>query len=116
MFSIKCEERIEKGFADAAAAYPEIYGKIIEKFNECSEHETILMKYLYAAMPLSDLGNYTFEDFSDYAKQGVLLWEKGPFAGKVPEDIFLNYVVYHRINEEDISPCRSFFYSQLSNG
>lgn len=114
MFSIKCEERIEKGFADAAAAYPEIYGKIIEKFNECSEHETILMKYLYAAMPLSDLGNYTFEDFSDYAKQGMLLWEKGPFAGKVPEDIFLNYVVYHRINEEDISPCRSFFYSQLS--
>lgn len=114
MFSMKCEERIEKGFADAASAYPELFEKIKVKLHECSAQETLLMKYLYVTMPLSDLGNYSFEDFLDYGKQGALLWEKGPFAGKIPEDIFLNYVVYHRINEEDISPCRTFFYSRLS--
>lgn len=115
MFSVKCEERIENGFADTASAYPELFEKIKIKLQECSPQETLLMKYLYAAMPLSDLGNYSFEVFLDYAKQGALLWEKGPFAGSIPEEIFLNYVVYHRINEEDISPCRTFFYSCLSD-
>lgn len=27
---------------------------------------------------------------------------------------FLNYVLFHRVNEEEIAPCRTFFYSELA--
>lgn len=34
---------------------------------------------------------------------------------KLPEDIFLNYVLAHRVNEEEVLPCRSFFWSLLKD-
>ena len=32
---------------------------------------------------------------------------------ELPEDVFVNYVLYDRINSEDITDCRPFFYEQI---
>ncbi len=34
---------------------------------------------------------------------------------ELPEDLFVHDVLYYRINSEDISDCRSFFYEQLKD-
>ncbi|MEG1505753.1 MAG: transglutaminase domain-containing protein, partial [Lachnospiraceae bacterium] len=73
------------------------------------------MKYLYGNMPYSDMGNYSFETFLDYALHGVTLWEESQEVRELSEEMYLNYVLYHRINEEEITPCRSFFCAQLKN-
>ncbi|MCD8380868.1 MAG: transglutaminase-like domain-containing protein [Lachnospiraceae bacterium] len=71
------------------------------------------LTYLYSAMPLSDLLDYPVSLFEAYAKHGAWLYQHGPFAGKVPERLFANYVLHHRVNNEDLVDNRSFFYAQL---
>ena len=71
--------------------------------------------YLYAFMPLSDIGDYTADTFLDFARQGAFLFKEGEFKGKIDEEIFAEYVLGARINNEDISENRSFFYREVSN-
>ena len=60
------------------------------------------MKYLYSNMPYSDVGNYTFDTYLDYVQQGIYLWENSPYVKNYPELYFLNYVLFHRTNDEEI--------------
>ena len=34
-------------------------------------------------------------------------------VAELPEEIFLNYVLFHRVNEEEIAPCRTFFRREI---
>ncbi|MGB8455198.1 MAG: transglutaminase-like domain-containing protein [Anaerocolumna sp.] len=115
MFSEKSKIRIENRFGQLAQEVPFLQKAAADRLETCKEETALAMKYLYTTMPLSDIGNYPFETFSDYAGHGIKLWEKGIYSRQIPEDIFLNYVLYHRINEEEILPCRTFFYDQIKN-
>ena len=82
---------------------------------QCSEDEAQAMKFLYSAMPLSDLLDYPAVLYLEYARHGVFLWKEGPFAGKVPEKLFANYVLHYRAHNEDIADTRSFFYREIKD-
>lgn len=82
---------------------------------ECTEDEAEALQFLYSAMPLSDLLDYPAQRYLAYARHGVFLWQEGPFAGKVPEKIFANYVLHHRVHNEDIADTRAFFYERLKD-
>ena len=60
------------------------------------------------------MGNYSFEIFLDYAKNSVRIWHESEGVKLLPEDIYLNYVLYHRVNEEEIAPCRTLFAEEIS--
>ena len=79
----------------------------------CTEDEAEALRFLYSAMPLSDMLDYPAAVYLAYAKHGVFLWQEGPFAGKVPEKLFANYVLHHRVHNEDIADTRRFFYDRL---
>lgn len=115
MFSEEYSREIAEAFQaqmrELGAAGEVIAGRVAE----CTEDEAEALKYLYMAMPVSDAADYPFELYLDYARHGVFLWKEGPYAGKVPEKLFANYVLHHRINNEDLTPCRGFFYSQLKD-
>ena len=68
--------------------------------------------WLYAASPISDWINYDPDLFLACAAHGVYLRENALY--EVPEDIFLNYVLHIRVNEEDLCNCRPLFYDLLS--
>lgn len=86
---------------------------ILHKLSLCNKEEEFLMKYLYASMPLSDISNYDFELFYEYVKHGIFLRENTPWGHKIPEDIFLNYVLHYRVNNEAIEDCRKEFYKMV---
>ena len=86
---------------------------ILHKLSLCNEEERFLMEYLYSTMSLSDISNYDFEIFYNYVKHAIFLRENTPWGAKIPEDIFLNYVLYYRINNEDIEDCRKIFYDMI---
>ena len=114
MFLEKSKSRIEAEFAKRAAEVPA--AKEAEKEIETYRPEVALaLKFLYTTMPLSDVGNYGVSSFLDYAEHGVFLWENSPYVKKMPEEIFLNYILYHRINTEEILDCRSIFYEDLKD-
>ena len=106
-------ERIEKNYLEQTKSLPRFFPSIDEKIQKCTEEVALACKYLYAFMPYSDIGNYPFEVFLDYAENGVQLWKENPQIADMPEDIFLNYVLFHRVNEEEIAPCRTFFRTEI---
>ena len=87
--------------------------EIAAALSRCTEEEARALTFLYSAMPLSDLLDYPASLFLAYAKHGVFLWNQGPFAGRVPEKLFANYVLHYRVNNEDITETRGFFYDKV---
>lgn len=114
MFSALCEQSINSSYQAFLKEMPELGNAIQQKIAACTSDEAILIKYLYGNMPISDMVSYPFETFMDYAEHGAFLWSQGYGKG-IPEQIFLDHVVFHRINTEDISSCRTFFYNELKS-
>ena len=71
------------------------------------------LEYLYASMPLSDAANYPPELFEGFAAHGRFLRENVPWCRDLSEELYLNQVLFHRVNDEEISDCRALFYEKL---
>lgn len=115
MFLQQNRQRIEREYIIRKEEIPRVFSKIDDKIAACTQEVALAVKYLYAFMPCSDIGNYPFEYFFDYACHGYRLYEEYSEVRSLPEDIFLNYVLFHRVNEEEIRPCRSLFYESLKD-
>ena len=62
--------RIEENYLEQAKNLPRVFAPVDEKLQKCTEEVALACKYLYAFMPYSDIGNYPFEVFLDYAENG----------------------------------------------
>lgn len=113
MFLGENRERIEREYHVRQMELPEIFTEIEDELAHCEEDVALAVRYLYTYTPYSDIGNYPFAYFLDFAEHGVKLWRESEEVQSFPEEIFLNYVLFHRVNEEEILPCRSLFYGQL---
>lgn len=113
-FLKESRERILKGYEEIKVQFPGIFEETDKKIKEQEPETALALKYLYMTMPCSDMGNYSFEIFLDYAKNSVWIWHESEGVKLLPEDIYLNYVLYHRVNEEEIAPCRTLFAEEIS--
>ena len=86
--------------------------KQIRSFVEDSKYRKEL-EYLYASMPLSDAVNYPPELFEGFAAHGHFLRENVDWCRELSEELYLNQVLFHRVNDEEISECRELFYKKL---
>lgn len=71
------------------------------------------LAYLYMTMPYSDLADIKEDILLDYVEQADFLRKNR--AKNIEEDIFLKYILYHRVNNEKIVKNRTYFYSLLKN-
>lgn len=71
------------------------------------------LEFLYTAMPLSDAANYDPDLFESYAAHGRFLRENVEWCKELSEEMYLNEVLCHRVNDEEISDCRKVFYDAL---
>lgn len=115
MFLEKNRDRIQKDFEDFSMELPQMAEEIKKRMEALKPDVVLGMKYLYSNMPYSDVGNYTFDTYLDFVQQGIYLWENSPFIQEYPEEFFLNYILFHRVNDEEIKPCRTFFWEKLKN-
>lgn len=115
MFLEKSHSRIEAAYEERLEEISFLRESVNPRVRELPEDTALAVKYLYASMPLSDIGNYGLDTYLDYAEHGVYLCENCPYVKGMPEDIFLEYVLNHRINTEEITPCRRLFYGELKN-
>lgn len=113
MFTQQFLQEIEQVFEEQMGRLKNKKEQIKSVLAWCTDQESEAMKCLYASMPVSDAADYPPELFLSYAKHGVFLWEEGPFAGQIPEKLFAGYVLHHRVNNEDLTDIRPFFYEQL---
>lgn len=77
--------------------------------------EQIFLKLLYGTLPVSDVIGVPFETLQSYVHHGLFLLENVPELRQLPEDLFVHYVLYPRINSEEIVDCRPFFWEMLNS-
>lgn len=118
MFLQNSQKKIEEEFlklTEKLGADREPLRTICEKLDECGRDLGLAMKYLYVTAPYSDLVNYSFEEIQDFAEHGLFLYNTLERVKELPEEMFLNYILDHRVNEEEVLPCRSFFWNELKD-
>lgn len=76
--------------------------------------DTCLLRFLYAFMPASDRLTYDASLFMQFVQHGIFLRENYDWCGSLPDEIFFNYVLHYRVNNENIEFCRSIFHDELS--
>ena len=80
------------------------------RVEELTGHRKTLLELSLGTLPGLDLAQASYETLLSYVDHGLFLRENSPFCKDIPEDIFLHYVFYPRINNEEIVNCRPFFY------
>ena len=112
-FNKKIEERLDYRINELGLT---LLKDELEKLKETEDTDVMEgLNYLYAYMPLSDIGDYKIETFLDFAKHGVFLFNEGEFKGQANEEMFAEYVLGARINNEDIVENRKIFYDRVKS-
>ncbi len=75
--------------------------------------ERILMEFLYGTMPICDAADYEPQLLYAYVRHALFLRRQKKWTRELPEEVFLNYVLYYRVNNENITDCRGWFYEML---
>lgn len=89
--------------------------EILTKLQDCSEDEKVILEFFYGTMPAADIGDYDFSLYKKFANFGLFLAEKSQWKNLIPDDIFFNFVLYYRVNNENIEDCRPFLYNALKD-
>lgn len=109
MFTQKTIETIEKAFKRVESDVT----KYKDVFDGATEDERICLKYYYAYMPVSDLATYDASLFLQIIRQTLKVHTLSIFDIDIPEDIFLNFVLHYRVNNENIEYNRELFFDEL---
>ena len=115
MISQQLQEYAERKYRERKQFLSPIKMELDAGLEACTAPEAILMKYLYGTMPLRDAGEYDFSLFLSYVRHGLWLRENMEWCAALPEDIFVHYVLACRVNSEDLTDCRPFFYEKLKD-
>lgn len=113
MFSAELIQYAGERFAQRFPYFGTLQKEIEEKLSGCTEEEKLLMEFLYGTMPIQDVGMYDFSLFLSFVRHALMLRRQVEWCRRLPEGIFLQYVLYPRINTEGLEDCRPFFYGQL---
>ena len=73
------------------------------------------LKFLFAFMPLSDLADYDGEYYLGVVRTTLEARRTMVWGERIPEDVFLRYVLPHRVNTENLDEARSVIFGQLKD-
>lgn len=114
-WSRQTKENIQRQYLQLKEEVPELEQAVYLRIEQEEAETALLLKYLYSNMPLSDSVDYSYEMFRSFAEHGKKLSQEVPWRKKeeIPEEIFLDYVVFHRVNTESLTFCRELFSQPL---
>lgn len=105
--------KIEERFQKAVTVLGDNKEKLLKAIAECSDDEAACLKYLYGYMPVSDMADYDVALFLSFVRHSLMLKSTMPWGKAMEWDIFLNYVLQYRINNENIEFFSKEFYDEL---
>lgn len=118
VFSLNSQEReqIERKFQEKvifAEARKDALFHIFDQ--ELTEEETWALKYMFAYMPVNDLADYDGELFLNHVRQALDIRKRVPWGKRVPDHLFLHYVLPYRVNTENIEDYLGILYNELAD-
>ncbi|MDR1758505.1 MAG: transglutaminase domain-containing protein [Bacteroidales bacterium] len=73
------------------------------------------LEFLYAYMPLSDLGDYDGTFFLKQVRASLQARDTFAWGQTIPEDIFRHFVLVYRVNNENLDTARLVFFNELKD-
>ena len=113
MVSARFQDYARKKYAEREVFLAPLREELENGFSGCTGDEAVCMKFLYGTMPLRDAGGICIFRISRFCAACVVASGKCGMVQKPAGGHFADYVLSYRINNEDITDCRAFFYSQL---
>ncbi|MCA0757132.1 transglutaminase domain-containing protein [Paenibacillus sp. N4] len=108
-------ELIERKFREkqqiAQARADELFGIFREPL---TEEEMWALKYLFAFMPVNDLADYDGELFLSHVRETLAIRKQAPWGERVPDRLFLHFVLPYRVNTENIEDSRGILHRELA--
>lgn len=92
--------------------YDDLFGVFKQ---DLTEDEAEALEFLYAYMPLSDLADYNGEFFLKHVRATFLSRDEIEWAKSIPDDIFMHFILPHRINNENLDTARIVLFNDLKN-
>ncbi|MHA0856157.1 transglutaminase-like domain-containing protein [Paenibacillus sp. CMAA1364] len=109
-------ERIERKFSEkrliAQARGLQLF-KIFEE--ELTQEETWSLKFLYAYMPLNDMADHDGSLFLSHVRQTLEIRKRMPWGDRVPDHLFLHFILPYRVNTENIEDSRGILFAALED-
>ncbi|ACT00164.1 transglutaminase domain-containing protein [Paenibacillus sp. JDR-2] len=81
---------------------------------ELTEEESWALKYLFAYMPVNDLADYDGVLFLNHVRRTLEIRRLVPWGDRVPDSLFLHYVLPYRVNTENIEDHRGVLFNELA--
>ncbi|MCD6202452.1 MAG: transglutaminase domain-containing protein [Bacteroidales bacterium] len=89
-----------------------------ELFDVFSDHlpekEKEGLMFLYAFMPLNDLADYNGKFFLDHVKTSLRARKEMAWGSRIPEEVFLHFVLPYRVNNENLDSFRMVYYREIA--
>ncbi|SEP07742.1 transglutaminase domain-containing protein [Paenibacillus sp. OV219] len=79
-----------------------------------TEEEELALKFLFAYMPISDMADYGGALFLNHVRQTLEIRKQVPWGSRVPDHLFLHFVLPYRVNTENIEDSRGILYRELA--
>lgn len=105
------EQKFEEKKKIGKAREKELFGVFEEKL---TEEESLALKFLYAYMPLNDMADYDGSLFLKHVRRSLETRKQMPWGMKIPDRIFLYFVLPYRVNNENIEDYRGVIYDELA--
>lgn len=93
-------------YAENMAIYPRKHREVEAFLRFLREDHSICLQFLYAFMHTNDVVSFEIDEIYSYVSATLLAFEKIPYMRSIPEDIFLSYVLSHRVNDEYLDTSR----------
>lgn len=113
LFSEKIIEKIDKQYNIAMNRCPKRMTEVNTIFKNLNETELTALKFTYGFMPISDVISYDVDLILSTIRQAVKTYETIDYVKSVPTELFLNYILFYRVNNENIENYREEFYNEL---
>ncbi|MGG3280695.1 transglutaminase domain-containing protein [Paenibacillus solani] len=117
VFSLDSQEReqIERKFQEKVTFAEARKDALFHIFDqELTEEETWALKYMFAYMPVNDLADYDGELFLNHVRQALDIRKRVPWGERVPDHLFLHFVLPYRVNTENIEDYLGILYNELA--
>lgn len=114
--SEKYRTLIDSNFSALCLNYPQdVCKEIFSVDSYLNGNEKLAFRFLYAYMPPSDIADYSPEFFHQIVKKTFEVRQFFSWSKKIPDDIFLHFVLPYRVNNENLDTSRSYFFNQLKD-
>jgi transglutaminase-like putative cysteine protease len=106
---------VESAFTERQKSASDRKGQLFAVFDrKLSTPQKEALKFLFAFMPLNDLADYYGEFFLYNVNIALHTRKETPWGGKIPEQIFLHYVLPCRVNNENLDSFRIAYHNEIS--